>query len=919
MLDNQIKQLIIILLLILLPFELLSQQWKIVGWDAPSSDVKNYEAYKVINPTDFETIIPSIDYFRPKVTLVLSGGGARGFSHIGVLESIEQNNIKISSIVGTSMGAIVGSLLASGYTPEEIRDLFSNVDWDELFKLIENTDRRDYILDKKSLFDKSLLKVYFKNFEAIFPQGLSFANKLNEILSNLLYNAKFITFGSYDDLKIPFRAIATDIVKGNTVVLKDKSLPLSVRASSTIPLRHSPVPLEDMLLVDGGLMANLPVTAAINEFNPDITIAIDATSPLLSIQNLDRAWNVADQIVSIEMKKYTELEKNKANFVIIPNLKDYSNTNFLYVDSLINLGKYAFDEISNKIIAEINSKTNTNIQKYLDNKFNNDLLFRRVIINNLSPLDSFRISSILSSKSVISIKEIFKILINSEKKYNKLQYTIIDSNTIEIKSLRIPLLQGIEISPSAPESIVKLGNQLQYEYFAEEIDIDLINILAEKILEESRRMGYCFLSIDTIRWDENLRNLYFAINPGIIDRIQIVGNGTINKNIITRELLFQENQIIKYEQLSGSRSNLIATALFSFVDIYPQKNEKGDIEMIVSVSEAGNQILQVGVRADNERNLQASFDFIHNNLFNLGLQLNFSFFGGSRNQNFNIIGLNPKLLDAEFTTKSLVYYDSRKFFVYDNIIDFSQMKLIKNKLEESQWNRVGALFSLGNQIGKNGKLSVDFRYEKYKNFKIGDTPPNFSNLSTFKINFQYDSGDDLYYPTDGTIINTFLESNLIPEAKDFTSFSKIFISISNFTTFLERNTINFGGLIGAGDQTMPVTEMFWMGGENNFWGLQQDQYSGRQIAKFFFSYRYVIPVKSFFDMHLSVHYNTGRVWLNTSQIKLESFLHGFGLSYSFSTPLGPLTFSVAKPMMFDKNLGTIYGETQTYLSFGVKF
>lgn len=905
--------------MICLPLTLFPQQWKIVGLDAPSSNKIDYDAYQIINSDDFETIIPNIDFFKPHISLILSGGGARGFSHIGVIESIEAKGIKINSIVGTSMGAIVGSLYSSGYTPAEIKEFFSKVDWEELFKLLENPDRRDYIFDKKSLFDKSLLKVYFKNFEAIFPQGFSFANKLNEILSNLLYNAKYISYGSYDELKIPFRAVATDIVNGNTVVLKEKSLPLSVRASSTIPLRHSPVLINDMLLVDGGLMANLPVSTAINEFKPDITIAVDATSPLLELKDLDRAWNVADQVVSIEMRKYIELERNKASFVVSPNLQDYSNTNFRYIDSLVNLGQQAFSQVSTKILSEINKQTDLNIKKYLEKKFPVNVNFNKVEFCNISASDSFNIISRINLNSSITIKEIFEILLKSEYNYNKLSYLIKDSNTVLVVANKHSQLQTIDASENTPEAVMKFINKLLYENYAEEVKIDLINKLAENILSDARQLGYCFLSIDTIKWDDENKSLYFKISPGIIDKIIILGNETVKSNLIKRELMFKENQIAQYEKISLSRTNLMATALFSFVDIYPQRNENGNIDIIISVSEAGNQIMQLGVRADNERNLQASMDFIHNNLFNLGLQLNFSFFGGSRNQNFSIIGLNPKLLDAEFTTKSMLYYDSRKYNIYDNIVDLTSKKLIANNIVENQWNRIGAIFSFGNQIGKNGKLSADFRFEKYRDFFIGDAPPDFLNLATFKINFQYDSGDDLYYPTEGTMINTFLESNLIPEAKDFTSFSKIYISLSNFTSFLDRNTINYGGMIGAGDQTMPITEMFWLGGENNFWGLRQDQYFGRQIAKFFFTYRYRIPVKSFFDMYLSLHYNTGRVWLNTSQIKMSSFLHGFGVSYSFSTPLGPLTVSIAKPVMFDKSLGSIYGETQTYFSFGVKF
>lgn len=910
--------LIKILVGLFFPFLLFAENFQILGLDSPSSYRNDYENYRELNFDQFQKIIPSREFFYPQTTLVLSGGGARGFVHIGILKEIEINQIKIHSIVGTSIGAIIGALYATGYNSDEIINIIHQIDWDELFKLIENTDRRELILDRKNLFEKSLLKIYFKNFEAIIPQGFSFANKLNEILTNLFYNAKYISFSTYNELKIPFRAVATDIVEGKTVILGDKSLPLSVRASATIPLRHSPVPFGDMLLVDGGLMANLPVSSAISAFNPDLTIAVDATSPLFNRENLDRAWNVADQIVSIEMRKYTELESQKANFVINPELNDFSNDNFQHIDSLIKIGQKSFALQLPKLKNKIEELTDARIDEYLEANFPNELYFSYVKLQNISKVDSFNISKELAKNSQISIKNLIKLLINSETKYNKLTYQIIDNQTILISSDHPKLLKNIELSANISDSLNLAVNKIIYENYSTEVNVDFVVQTAEKILQEARKLGYCFLSIKSVKWIDSTNTLWFEINPGFVSKIIIQGNHSIKEDIIIREVSFEPGKIAKFSQLASTRSNILGTNLFSFVDIYPQRDSEGNVAVVIMVSEAGNQILQIGIRADNERNLQSNLDFVHNNLFNTGIQLNFSFNGGSRNQNFNILGLNPKFFGMDFTAKALLYYENRKYYIYDNFVNTSIKQLISNRIEENQWNKIGALFSLGNQIGKNGKLSLDLRMEKFRYFAIGQPLPEWSNLATLKINFQYDSGDNIYFPSEGSIINTYLETNLAPESPDFVPYSKIFISIENYFSLTNRHTFTYGGLIGAGDQTMPITEMFWLGGENNFWGLRQDQYFGRQIAKLFLSYRYRIPVKSFLDMYFSIYYNTGRIWLNTSEIKLSSFLHGFGIGYSLDTPLGPLSVSLARAMLFDKNFGSIRGDLQSYFSFGVK-
>jgi outer membrane translocation and assembly module TamA len=130
--------------------------------------------------------------------------------------------------------------------------------------------------------------------------------------------------------------------------------------------------------------------------------------------------------------------------------------------------------------------------------------------------------------------------------------------------------------------------------------------------------------------------------------------------------------------------------------------------------------------------------------------------------------------------------------------------------------------------------------------------------------------------------------------------------------------LNWGLTVGAGDATMPETEMFSLGGENNFYGLREDQSRGRQLINSEFSYSYRIPVKNFFDMYISILVNSGRTWLSPEAIKLSTFREGIGSAISVDSPLGPLSLGVGRALFFTEENKIIWGKYTSYLSIGVQ-
>ena len=235
---------------------------------------------------------------RPCVGLVLSGGGARGFSHVGVLKVLEELNVKIDVVTGTSMGSMVGGAYAAGYSADEVGKIVLGVDWDKMLAL--RGDRRHIPwlqkLDDYSGLTTGGLKIdrdgHVRLPEEVFP-----SQELDIFLSKHVGAVNHIQ--DLSNLAIPFAAPATDLVNGKRVVMqKNCTLREAMRASMSVPAAFAPVEYQGMLLVDGGLVDNLPVELA-RELGADIVIAVNAGTPLAKREEITNFLDVSAQMVNL--------------------------------------------------------------------------------------------------------------------------------------------------------------------------------------------------------------------------------------------------------------------------------------------------------------------------------------------------------------------------------------------------------------------------------------------------------------------------------------------------------------------------------------------------------------------------------------------------------------------------------------------
>ena len=262
---------------------------------------------------------------RPRIGLVLSGGGALGSAHVGVLGVLEELRIPIDFVVGTSMGALVGGLYASGLSPAEMEQILADTDWR---RVLEDRPPRREISYRQKVDDQAFLA----DFEAGFnrgrfstPPGLISGQSIGPALRRMA--ARTLGVRDFDALPIPFRAVATDLATGEEVVLSRGDLAQAMRASMSVPGIFSPIEIDDRLLVDGGLVSNLPVDAAL-EMGADVIVAVNVGQPLLVKEELSSLTRVTGQMLGLQMRRSVERQAARADVVIQPELTGYRNTDF---------------------------------------------------------------------------------------------------------------------------------------------------------------------------------------------------------------------------------------------------------------------------------------------------------------------------------------------------------------------------------------------------------------------------------------------------------------------------------------------------------------------------------------------------------------------------------------------------------------
>lgn len=273
---------------------------------------------------------------RPKVGVVLSGGGAKGLAHIGVLKVLEEAGIPIDYIGGTSMGSIVGGLYAIGYTPNQLDSIVRAINWEEF--LTDKVSRRNLSMVEKDEDLRYIFSFPIREKRITLPTGIVTGQNISSLFSRLTAPTNKIK--DFKQFKTPFYCVAADIEHGEAVVLKNGNLSYAMRASMAIPTVFTPEVIDDRFLLDGGLINNFPVQE-MKDMGAEIIIGVDVGFRFYKRKELNSMVKIIEQSIFMHSLEKTHKCKQMCNILIEPVLTEYNASSFTKADSLIKRGERA--------------------------------------------------------------------------------------------------------------------------------------------------------------------------------------------------------------------------------------------------------------------------------------------------------------------------------------------------------------------------------------------------------------------------------------------------------------------------------------------------------------------------------------------------------------------------------------------------
>jgi NTE family protein len=837
---------------------------------------------------------------RPTIALVLSGGGARGAAQIGVLRAFERHHIPIDFISATSMGAIIGGLYASGYSVAEIESIAIHTNWNEVLSLTDETSRRDLFMEQKLARDRTFIAIRFQGLTPVIPSAVSSGQSLTDWLSNETLQALYHPDPDFDHLKIPFRAIATDLISGKRVVIGDGSLAEAIRASATTPLLFDPIERDSMELIDGGILANVPVDVA-REKGYDAVIAVNTTSGLRKADEMKAPWETVDQIMSISMQVLNTQQLRDADIVITPDIGRHLTFDLHGLDSLIIRGDEAAEEKIPAIKALLARK-----EVALDRDTARFQPPFRVSVSGGDLPDSVLRAVDFRDSAVVTGTDIREALrrIDGLGRYDSVAATVTPESTLTMIRYTVvtcPVLRSVELigCHQIPQDsllpVVRpfLGKVLQRGEG---------RTLFENLLRKYRREGYSLARIDTMTFDRWTGDLTVMINEGAIDNIDVQGGVRTEDSFILKEFQMSPGEVFRINEANRGVSNILSTTLFEYV--YLEASTAGRrTTLTIRLKERPSQLVRLGVRADNERHLQGLLDIRDENFHGSGVELGLTLSGGDRNTDATAEYRMPRLFGEYFSLNANAFYRTYDTYLFADGVDNRPNWWSRVQVGEYRDIRYGVSAGFSGQFERLGNVSVDLILQniRLKNLENAANIEERYRLVMIRAGTVVDSKDAYPFATKGVGLDLSYEFAIQGLGSEI-GYNAMQLMYEWYSSWGGRHTIHPRFTMDFADKTMPLSQQFRLGGLDNFFGVREDDRRGRQLILFNLEYRYFLPIRLLFDTYFSVRYDLGQISTLPEEIKFSALRHGIGAELAWRTPVGPAIIGAGKSFYLGKDL-----------------
>ncbi len=853
----------------------------------------------------------------PRIGLVLSGGGARGLAQVGVIRALEEAGIRPDCIVGTSIGSVVGGLYASGYSATRLSELVRGLDWEQLLQLGDGSDRRSLTAEQKPASDRSILTLRFDGLQPVLPLAVSNGQRLTNMLNELVLQGLYHS-NDFDSLAIPFRAVATDLYTGKRVVLGRGSLAEALRASASIPVMYTGVAMDSMLLVDGGLVSNIPTDVA-RAMGCDVIIVVNTASPLRDAAQINNALETLDQVFNITMSAQAPQQLREADIVIHPVLDGMLATRFDLRDTLLAAGYAA----GLRAVPDILQRVRSHIASGSGIDDPDCAAFASLLPSDAS-------MSILPNARRCALREVLDscigINLSGEQLVSAIRLVRSGEDThYDLLVHEYPRITGIEL-----QGVTLLGasalSGIESRWRDQCMSHVHLRQLREYVLEEYRMRGYSLARIEQFEVHSSTGIVSLRVSEGRIARLAVEGNTRTDKVVILRELPLNEGEVFRISQVRAGLQNLNSLQLFHHVT-FDLSGESDNATMTIRVIERPSQMLQLGVLVDNERNAQFGVVLRDANIFGTGTELSGSFLTGAKNRNFTLEYRTNRLFYTPFSLTGRAYAGFRDYNFFEDVAGVPRTRY--ERAVTSVYRRIayGATAALGLNLQRFGALQGIFRIEQQElrstefrtPFAEAFTERHF--LASAGLTATVDTKDRYSFPRRGVLFQSSYTSAQAALGSEV-SFSRLYASYEFWAGVGDNTVVLHPHLaFGYGDKSMPLTEEFRLGGLQSVIGMRENEFTGRQIITAGMELRYTLPFDILFESHLSLRYDLGRTWEEPELVRLSDLRHGAGLLLGLDTPIGPALFGIGKSFYFVRNnpeTPVKFGPTNMYFSIGVE-
>ena len=808
---------------------------------------------------------------QPSLALALSGGGARGFAQIGVLRAVEEAQIPVAGIAGTSMGAIIGGLYAAGYSSAQLDSLVKTIDWTSF--LSDAPSRTQLLLSQKDARARAFLTIHFHGLRPMFPAAMTGGQRLGRALTELFHAPDYHCRSDYDSLSIPLRAVATDLVSGRKVVLGRGDLVLSLRGSSAFPLALSPVVVDSMLLVDGGLTDPVPVDVA-REFGADLVLAVNTISGLQPEHQLQDVYSVANQSTTIMTTPQLDHALAEADLVVIPDLEGISNIDFALADTSIARGYAATRQVLDSLQAMWATRPDSSAGEQ-------DILIDSLVIRGLpdhrpelAAAIDFLTATNPQAKTARRLQEKLEQVVDGGYiRHITVWIPMVSRRMVaEITLEPYPLLSSVDIAGNTvfPDSVLQRN-------FAELIGKPAngreIAAAARRCLEEYRAHSYSLVEIRRIALDTLSGRLSLIVDEGRLAGLQVTGNATVKDWVVTRHFPLKRGQLFSFRALHQGMEELHASGLFNQINASIKYTAAGPL-VILEVVEKDYDIVRIGLRHDLEYQTETFAEVVNTNILGLGNEIYLHAGYCPRREQYSGGLRADRVFRSLLTAEIRAYREIHERHRYTNHRRDGFFETARN----------GLALSLGQNIKRLGTISFAFRSEDIKLTQPPSAPTTWSRLRSVMLTARYDDLDRLPFPRCGRRLEAAVEW-----ADDFaggqTVFRKVSGFVENWVSFSEVLALGQRLEIGSADHSLPVYERYALGGRTSLFGLHDDEFLGDQLFLANLHGRFRYFPRCYFDLRV----DAGMVWGFRQQINFPRDLRfGVGGGPSFDTPLGPL-------------------------------